>query len=236
MILLIELKDATLKLYSLCQTGAETSRLGQGEVIAIPPRPFVQNRSRAGLRRSLMVDAVSDIQGSPTRLERTRKVYWSDRFLIAPDLSKTDFGDETDELIARPGAFKTMRLGTDERRKQRTSLIRMLRAEGILGTCAATRIQLAVLAAAGVFQLGGTHALRFYKWVLGARYNFDQIAQTGGIDIVSPSLQKVLGKFSFASVPSSDGKKVWRWKQARNNLMVKFLKPSFQAEEGGWQR
>lgn len=71
------------------------------------------------------------------------------------------------------------------------------------------------------------------------------MAQTGDIDIasferlslalddiVSPSLQEVLGGFAFAPVPSLDANKVWRWKQTRNDLMVEFLTPSFQEEEG----
>ena len=201
------------------------------------------------IRRSLMDDAVSDIRGTPTRVERKGKVYWYDSFRIGSEVRKTYIGEETDALIARVDAFKTLRLEAEERRKHRTRLIGILRAEGFLGVDAATGSLLAALAGAGVFRLGGTlvgtHAFRLYEGVLGVRYRFDQMAQTGDIDIasfeqlslalddiVSPPLREVLDGFSFAPVPSLDGNKVWRWKQTRNDLMVEFLTPSFQVEEG----
>ncbi|MGR3661985.1 MAG: nucleotidyltransferase family protein [Paracoccaceae bacterium] len=196
-----------------------------------------------------MDDAVSDIRGTPTRVVRKGKVYWYDSYRIGSEVRKTYIGEETNALIARLEAFKTLRLETDERRKHRTRLIGILRAEGFLGVDAATGSLLAALAGAGVFRLGGTivgtHAFRLYEGVLGVRYRFDQMAQTGDIDIASfeqlslalddivfPPLQEVLGGFSFAPVPSLDGNKVWRWKQTRNDLMVEFLTPSFQEEEG----
>lgn len=201
------------------------------------------------LRRSLMDDAVCDIRGTPTRVARKGKVYWYDSYRIGSEVRKTYIGEETDELIARLETYKSLRLETAERRKHRTRLIGILRAEGFLGVDAATGSLLAALAGAGVFRLGGTivgtHAFRLYEGVLGVRYRFDQAAQTGDVDIasfeqlslalddiVSPPLQQVLGGFSFAPVPSLDGNKVWRWKQTRNDLMVEFLTPSFQEEEG----
>lgn len=201
------------------------------------------------LRRSLMDDAVSDIRGTPTRVERKGKVYWYDSYRIGSEVRKTYIGEETDELIARLDAYKTLRSQTSERQKHRTRLIGILRAEGFLGVDAATGSLLAALAGAGVFRLGGTivgtHAFRLYEGVLGVQYRFDQMAQTGDIDIasferlslalddiVSPPLQEVLDGFAFAPVPSLDANKVWRWKQTRNDLMVEFLTPSFQEEEG----
>ncbi|MGR3662596.1 MAG: nucleotidyltransferase family protein [Paracoccaceae bacterium] len=197
-----------------------------------------------------MDDAISDIRGTPTRVVRKGKVYWYDSYRIGSEVHKTYIGEETDALIARLDTFKTLRLEADERRRHRTRLIGILRAEGFLGVDAATGSLLAALAGAGLFRLGGTivgtHAFRLYEGVLGIRYRFDQMAQTGDIDIasfeqlslalddiVSPPLQEVLGGFSFAPVPSLDGNKVWRWKQTRNDLMVEFLTPSFQEEEEG---
>lgn len=91
----------------------------------------------------------------------------------------------------------------------------------------------------------GTHAFRLYEGILGIRYSFDEMAQTGDIDIasfeqlslalediVARPLQDVLSDFSFAPVPSLHGNKVWKWRQTRNDLMVEFLTPSFQDDEG----
>lgn len=201
------------------------------------------------LQRSLLDDAVSDIRGTPTRVVRKGKVYWYDSYRIGSEVRKTYIGEETDELTARLASFRKLRSETAERRKHRTRLIGILRAEGFLGVDAATGSLLSALAGAGVFRLGGTivgtHAFRLYEGVLGVRYRFDQTAQTGDIDIasfeqlslalediVSPPLQEVLDGFSFAPVPSLDGSKIWRWRQTRNDLMVEFLTPSFQEDEG----
>ncbi len=201
------------------------------------------------LRRSLQDEAISSIRGTPTRVERKGKVYWYDSYRIGTDVRKTYIGEDTPELNARLERLKILRSETDERRKHRARLIRILRAEGFQGVDAGTGSLLSALAGAGAFRLGGTvvgtHAFRLYEGVLGVRYKFDQLAQTGDIDIasfeqlslalddiVAPPLQEVLADFSFAPVPSLDGNKVWRWRQSRNEMMVEFLTPSFGAEEG----
>ncbi len=201
------------------------------------------------LRRSLQDEAISSIRGTPTRVERKGKVYWYDSYRIGTDVRKTYIGEDTPELNARLERLKILRSETDERRKHRARLIRILRAEGFQGVDAGTGSLLSALAGAGAFRLGGTvvgtHAFRLYEGVLGVRYKFDQLAQTGDIDIasfeqlslalddvVAPPLQEVLADFSFAPVPSLDGNKVWRWRQSRNEMMVEFLTPSLGAEEG----
>ena len=142
-----------------------------------------------------------------------------------------------------------LRQETEERRKHRRRLVRILRAEGFQNVDASTGSLLSALGRAGVFRLGGTvvgtHAFRLYEGTLGVRYRFDDMAQTGDIDIASferlslalddianPPLPGVLEGLSFAPGPSLDGNKVWRWRQTRNDLMVEFLTPSFQEEEG----
>ncbi|MFC5556261.1 nucleotidyltransferase family protein [Methylobacterium iners] len=118
-----------------------------------------------------------------------------------------------------------------------------------MGVDAATGSLLAALASAGVFRLGGTlvgtHAFRLYEGVLGVRYAFDQAAQTNDVDIasferlslalgdtVSEPLQSVLRDFAFEPVPTLDPGLAWRWRQTRADLLVEFLTPSFEAEEG----
>lgn len=201
------------------------------------------------LLRSLMDEAVSDIRGTPTRVDRNGKTYWYDSYRIGSDVRKTYIGEDSPDLRDRLDRLKSLRAETDARRKHRTRLIRILRAEGFLGVDAATGSLMSALASSGVFRLGGTivgtHAFRLYEGILGIRYQFDDMAQTGDIDIasferlslalediVAPPLQEVLSDFSFAPVPSLVGNKVWRWQQTRNDLMVEFLTPSFQAEEG----
>jgi hypothetical protein len=201
------------------------------------------------LQRSLMDEAISELRGAPTRVVRGEKAYWYDSFRIGSDVRKTYIGEETPALLDRLERLKSLRQDSEARRKQRTRLIRILRAEGFQGVDAATGSLLSAMAGAGVFRLGGTvvgtHAFRLYEGVLGVRYQFDEMAQTGDIDIasfeqlslalddvVAPPLQEVLGAFSFAPVPSLQGNKIWRWRQTRNDLMVEFLTPSFQEDEG----
>ena len=201
------------------------------------------------LLRSLQDEAVSAIRGTPTRVERAGKVYWYDSYRIGSDVRKTYIGEDSSDLRERLTRLKSLRVESVDRRAHRTRLIRILRAEGFMGVDAATGSLLSALAGAGVFRLGGTvvgtHAFRLYEGLLGVRYRFDAMAQTGDIDIasferlslaledtVSPSLQNVLGDFSFAPVPALKGRKTWRWRQTRNDLMVEFLTPSFQEDEG----
>ncbi|WP_390915473.1 GSU2403 family nucleotidyltransferase fold protein [Pseudosulfitobacter sp. SM2401] len=201
------------------------------------------------LMRSLLDEQISNIRGTPTRVVRGGKSYWYDSFRIGSDVRKTYIGEESPKLLERLDHLKELRQETDERRKHRSRLVRILRAEGFQNVDAATGSLMSALGRAGVFRLGGTvvgtHAFRLYEGTLGVRYRFDDMAQTGDIDIasfeqlslalediVNPPLPEVLDGFSFAPVPSLDGNKVWRWRQTRNDLMVEFLTPSFTEDEG----
>ncbi len=200
------------------------------------------------LLRSLLDEAVSDIRGTATRVERSGKVYWYDSYRVGSDVRKSYVGEDNPELQKRLERLNGLRSEKEDRRKHRSRLIRILRAEGFLGVDATTGSLLAAMASAGVFRLGGTvvgtHAFRLYEGILGIRFSFDQMAQTGDIDIasferlslaledtVSPPLQKVLGEFSFDPVPGLEQNKSWRWRQTRNDQLVEFLTPSFQEDE-----
>ncbi len=107
-------------------------------------------------------------------------MYWYDSFRIGSEVRKTYIGEETDALLAWLDAFKTLCLEADERRRHRTRLIGILRAEGFLGVDAATGSLLSALVGTGVLRLGGTivgtHAFRLYEGVLDVRYRLDQAA------------------------------------------------------------
>lgn len=201
------------------------------------------------LLRSWQDETVSEIRGAPTPVKRNGKTYWYDSYRIGQEVRKTYIGEDSPELRERLNRKKALATASQDRRKHRARLIRILRAEGFLGVDATTGSLLSAMSRAGVFRLGGTivgtHAFRLYEGTLGVRYSFDQMAQTGDLDIasferlslalqdtVSPSLQQVLGDFSFAPVPSLEQEKVWRWQQTRNELLVEFLTPSFEDDEG----
>lgn len=201
------------------------------------------------LLRSLQDDAVSEIRGAPTRVERNGKVYWYDTYRIGSDVKKRYIGEDSEELRARLEKYQLLKEQEEERRKNRTRLVRLLRAEGFLGLDAATGSLLSALAASGVFRLGGTivgtHAFRLYEGELGVRFGLDMMAHTDDIDIASftrlslaledaasPPLGDVFRDFAFAPQPSLQAGKTWRWKQTRSDTLVEFLTPSFGEDEG----
>lgn len=200
------------------------------------------------LLASLRDEAVAEIRGTPTRIERNGRVYWYDTYRVGSDVKKTYVGEDSDTLRERMQRIEALRNERDNRRRNRARLIRILRAEGFLGVDAATGSLLNALASAGVFRLGGTvvgtQAFRLYEGELGVRFAFDLTAQTNDIDIasferlsialgdtVSEPLDSVLRDFSFEAAPSLDPGKTWRWKQTRNETIVEFLTPSFSEAE-----
>ncbi|WP_454919298.1 nucleotidyltransferase family protein [Xanthobacter sediminis] len=201
------------------------------------------------LIRSLEDEAVSDIRGTPTRVQRGARTYWYDTYRVGSDVMKRYIGEDSDELRARLDRLSELRRDADERRKQRSRLIRILRAERFMSVDPGTGSLLASMENAGVFRLGGTivgtHAFRLYEGELSVTYGFEDTAMTDDLDIasferlslaltdtVSPTLQQVLSDFSFEPVPTLEPEKVWRWRQTRSNLLVEFLTPSFEDDEG----
>lgn len=200
------------------------------------------------LLRSLEDEAVSDLRGTPTRVERKGRVYWYDSYRVGSDVRKTYIGEDGEALRERLARLAGTKEDREARRRARARLIRILRAEGFLGVDAGTGSLLAALAGAGVFRLGGTivgtHAFRLYEGELGLRYGLDEAAQTDDLDIasferlslaladtVSEPLQRVLGDFAFEPAPSLERAKAWRWRQTRSDLLVEFLTPSFSDSE-----
>ncbi len=164
-------------------------------------------------------------------------------------MRKKYIGEDTSELKERLSRINDLKEETEDRKQSRTRLIKVLRAEGMMSMDATTGSLLSAMSSAGVFRLGGTivgtHAFRLYEGELGVRFSFDQMAQTGDIDIASfealslalddvveTPLQEVLSDFSFTAAPSLNDHRTWRWRQTRNELLVEFLTPSFEEEEG----
>lgn len=209
----------------------------------------IAHAAYSDLLSALRDEAVSELRGTPTRIERNGRAYWYDSFRVGSDVRKLYIGEDTPELRTRLERLREIASARDEQRRHRARLIRILRAEGFLGVDVATGSLLSALHKAGVFRLGGTiigtQAFRLYEGELGVRYRFDQSAQTNDLDIasferlslalddtVSEPLQKVLGDFAFEAVPTLERDKVWRWKQTSGELLVEFLTPSFEPAEG----
>lgn len=200
------------------------------------------------LLSSLRDEAVAEIRGTPSRVERKGRVYWYDSYRVGSDVKKTYIGEDSEALRSRLQRISMLRQGRENSQRNRARLIRLLRAEGFLGVDGATGSLLNALASAGVFRLGGTvagtQAFRLYEGELGVRFRFDQTAQTSDIDIasferlsialediVSSPLDTVLKDFSFEPAPALAPGKTWRWRQTRSEMLVEFLTPSFTEDE-----
>ncbi|MGU3495211.1 GSU2403 family nucleotidyltransferase fold protein [Xanthobacteraceae bacterium A53D] len=201
------------------------------------------------LIRSLREEAVSGIRGTPTAINRGERTYWYDSYRVGNAVKKTYIGEDSAELRGRLGALSEIKQEQRASQQKRMRLIRHLRAEGFLGVDAGTGSLLASLAKAGVFRLGGTivgtFAFRLFEGELGVRYGFEESAVTDDLDlasfqklslalddVVSEPLQDVLQAFDFEALPSLEPGRTWRWKQSGRGLLVEFLTPSFDAEEG----
>ena len=80
---------------------------------------------------------------------------------------------------------------------------------------------------------------------IGVRIGADQAAQTNDIDIASferlsvavqdqvdPAMADVFSGLDFEPLPSAGDRKVWRWRQTKQQTLVEFLTPSFGDEQG----
>lgn len=201
------------------------------------------------LLRLLKEEAVSDIRGKPTLRHINTKAYWYDRFRQGERIVERYIGEDDDQLRRRLDRHEALKVTSRERRTETSRLIRLLRSEGFLAPDLATGQILTAMARSGVFRLGGTvvgtQAFRQYEGVLGVRIGADQAAQTNDIDIASferlsialedkvePHLADVFADMKFDPVPAMEDRRVWRWKQSRQQTLVEFLTPSFQKEEG----
>ncbi|MBS8228589.1 nucleotidyltransferase family protein, partial [Vannielia litorea] len=201
------------------------------------------------LLRSLQDERVSEVRGKPALYKVNGKDYWYDVYRVGSDVRKTYIGEDTEALRARLERVEALRAEADARAAHRTRLVRLLRAEGVASMDGGTGSLLAGMARVGVFRLGGTvigtQAFKLYEGELGVKLGYTDLATTGDVDIasferlsvaledtVSEPLNEVLGELSFSPVPSLDRSKVWRWRQTRREMLVEFLTPSFEAEEG----
>lgn len=125
-------------------------------MVAITRHSPIAHSAYHDLLRSLREETVSGLRGTPTRVERNKRVYWYDSFRVGSEVKKTYLGEDSPELQQRIARAADLNSTLEERRRHRARLIRILRAEGFLGVDAATGSLLNAMATAGVFRLGGT--------------------------------------------------------------------------------
>jgi hypothetical protein len=188
----------------------------------------------AELKRSLLASPIPDLRGSPSRVQRGGKVYWYDSYRLGTEVRKTYLGEDSDALRTRLLRARALAQAEEERKAERTRLVRLLRAEGLLGVTTGAGSLLAALAAAGAFQHGltliGAVACRLYEGELGIRLSADE-SETQPLLLALPaapseSLLRCLADFAFDPVPALRRERAWRWRQARGETMVRFKIPA----------
>ena len=214
---------------------------------AVPRHGALAHAAYHDLLRARRDEALTDLRGTPTRVERGGRVYWYDSYRVGSEVRKRYIGEDSPDLRDRIARHRETRAPAEARRRDRARLVRLLRAEGFLGLDPTTGSLMAALAGAGVFRLGGTvvgtHAFRLYEGELNLRLGFEQTAQTDDLDIASferlslaledttaPPVQQVLAEFDFAAMPSMEQGRTWRWRQTSGTALVEFLTPAFGDE------
>lgn len=195
----------------------------------------------------LMDEQVTVVRGTPTRVTVKGRVFWYDKYRVGNEMAQRYLGPDTEELRERISWLQELRAEREARRREQTRLVRILRAEGFASTDVKTGSLLSTFSKAGVFRLGGTLvgtvAFRHYEGELGVVLGFDQLAQTGDIDIgsfeslsfaigdtVEKPLAEVFSELKFRPVPSLEHGKIWRWAQTHGETLVEFVMPAHRDE------
>ncbi|OWV39208.1 nucleotidyltransferase family protein [Mameliella alba] len=201
------------------------------------------------LLRMLKDAKVSELRGSPKLKTIGNKEYWYDRYRIGTDVVDRYIGEDSDALRDRLERLTDLAQQRKANEKERSRLMRVLRAEGYLMADAQTGQVISAMERAGVFRLGGTlvgtQAFRLYEGELGIRIGFGRTAVTDDIDIASferlsvalgdtveDDLAEVFSQLKFDPLASLEKNKVWRWRQTDRSTLVEFLTPSFEETEG----
>ena len=202
------------------------------------------------LVRLLCDERVSELRGKPVLKNINGRSYWYDRYRLGTRIADRYVGEDTADLRARIDRHAEIRAAEKGAERERSRLVRLLRAEGFLPVGVMSGQLPTALARAGAFRLGvtlvGSLAFRFYEGELGVRIGADRSATAMDVDIASferlslaiddradPALPEVLSEFSFDPVPGSDRPNdVWQWRHTNQQTLVEFLTPSFEDEEG----
>jgi hypothetical protein len=199
------------------------------------------------LLRLHLDERASRLVGTIEERLRNGRTYLYERFRIGTEMMSRYLGEDRPELRERLERAQELKADAEARRQRMTRLARTLRAEGFISTDRETGSLLLAFSRAGVFRLGGTlvgtGAYGLYQGDLGVRMDFEELAQTGDIDVasferLSVALEdrveetpgEILRLLKFDPVPGIGDGQVWRWRQSRSEAMVEFLTPAFGDE------
>ena len=193
-------------------------------------------------------ESAAALLGTIEERKRNGRIYLYERFRVGTSMMSRYLGEDKPELRARLERAQELKNDAQARRKRMGRLTSILRAEGFITTDRQTGAILFAFSRAGVFRLGGTivgtAAYSLYQGELGVRMDYEELAQTGDIDIASferlsialedqveENPNEILKKLKFEPVPATDGRQVWKWRQSHSETMVEFLTPAFGEEK-----
>lgn len=108
------------------------------------------------LLRGLKDDQISEIRGTPVLRTRGARGYWYDSYRVGDKKHERYLQEDNAEFRAKLEQIELLRGKRDERRKERSRLVRLLRAEGFVSVDGGTARFLGALSDARFFRLGGT--------------------------------------------------------------------------------
>ena len=199
------------------------------------------------LLRLHLDEKASNLIGTIEERRRNGRTYLYERFRIGNKMISRYLGEDKPDLRERLECAEALKASAEARRKRMVRLTRTLRAEGFITTDRDTGSILLAFSRAGVFRLGGnlvgTSAYSLYQGELGVRMDYEELAQTGDIDLASferlsvvleDKVEKnpgeILRLLKFDPVPGINDRQVWRWRQSRSETMIEFLTPAFGDE------
>lgn len=211
------------------------------------PLSSIATSAYTDLVRLLKDEAMSGVEGTPTLKQRGGKAYWYAARRVGSAMRFFYIGEDSDDIRGRIERIEKLRATAKERQAERSRLVRLLRAEGMVPTDRATGSILSAMAEAGTFRLGGTivgtNAFRLYEGELGIRLPLGGVANTGDIDIaqfgklslaledqVEPGLAETFSTLKFDPLPGPAPGQTWRWAQGGSGQLVEFLTPAFGEE------
>ncbi len=199
------------------------------------------------LLRLHLDERASSLIGTIEERQRNGRTYLYERFRLGTEMMSRYLGEDKPELRTRLDRAQALKADAEARRKRMTRLARTLRAEGLIATDRETGSILLAFARTGMFRLGGTlvgtTAYGLYQGELGVRMDYEELAQTGDIDVASferlsvvledkveENPAKILNLLKFDPVPGIHDRQVWKWRQSHSETMVEFLTPAFGDE------
>jgi hypothetical protein len=208
--------------------------------------PLTVQTAYADLISRLQDEAVLELGGTPVLRARRGRSYWYSVQRFADHSVERYLGPDTSEVRTRIERAQDIRTGQKQRQAERTRLVQMCQAGGLLRVDAQTGKVLFALSKAGIFRLRGvlvgTHAFRCYPGLLGVNIA-EAHAATEDIDFAAfrsvsvalddrlePALAEALKQIGPFIARPSLYRQPTAWRDDESGVLVELLTPNEEAD------